>query len=95
MEVPKLHVLVPKLAFLGNFIIVPKHISARNLENTLKLLKNDIWRTKSMVFDKDAFKKNKKRGALSLDFSRSSRAWAGPIWAIMGPCGPEKSRKIH
>ena len=46
-----------------------------------------------------------KKGALFLNFSRSSRAraghiWAhtglyGPIWALMGPYGPEKSQKIH
>ena len=39
MEVPKLHVFVSKLAFWGNFIIVLKCISARNLKKALKLLK--------------------------------------------------------
>ena len=45
LEVPKLHVLDPKLAFWSNFIIVLKRISARNLKNTLKLSKSIIWRS--------------------------------------------------
>ena len=36
-----------------------------------------------------------KKGAFFFNFSRSSRARAGPIWALMGPYGPEKSRQIH
>ena len=45
MEIPKLHASVPKLAFRGNFIIVLKHISARNLKNILKLFKKNtlLW----------------------------------------------------
>ena len=97
MEVPKLHVLVPQLAFLGNFIIVLKRISAINLKNTLKLSRNAIWMSKTTILFfvfvyKHAFDKN--QGVFFLNFSRSSRARAGPIRAHMGPYGPIWTRKI-
>ena len=42
VEVPQMDVLVPKLAFRGNFIIVLKRISVRNLKSTLKLFKSVV-----------------------------------------------------
>ena len=50
MKVPKLHVLVPTLAFSDNFIISLKRLSARNLKNTLKLSKNVVFK-KTTIFD--------------------------------------------
>ena len=39
-----------------------------------------------MIFEKKVLRK--KIGAFLLNFSRSSRARAGPIWAHTGPYGP-------
>ena len=54
---PKLHVLVPKLAFWGDFTTVRYHFSARKLMSTFKPPKNAVWRPKTTFFCKDAFKK--------------------------------------
>ena len=56
MVVPKLHILVPKLAFWRNFITVLKLISARNLKNASKLSKNVVLVAKTMTFDKKVCK---------------------------------------
>ena len=55
-----------------------------------------------MIFEKNVLLNKKAR--FFLDFSRSSRAragpiWAhtgpyGPIWALMGPYGPEKPKEM-
>ena len=92
-----------KTCFRGDFIIVLNHFSTRNLKNTLKLSKNIMWRSNTTIFDKKVLRN--KRCVLFFDFSCSSRAgagpiWAhtgpyGPIWALMGPYGPEISRKIN
>ena len=48
--------------------------------------------SKTTIFEKHIlYKKN----ALCLNFSRSSRARAGPIWAHTGPYWPVKSPNIH
>ena len=86
---PQLHILVPKLAFWGDFIIVRYHFSTRKLKSTLKPSKNVVCRPKTtFVFWKMCFRK---RGAFFLNFPAlhgpgpgpvcSSRARAGPIWA--------------
>ena len=51
----------------------------------LEIKNDDLWE-KCITKTNNAFFSN---------FSRSSRARAGPIWALMGPYGPEKSRKIR
>ena len=48
-EVRKLQGLVLELSFWGNFIIILKSISARNLKNTLKPSKNNVWRSKQLL----------------------------------------------
>ena len=50
--------LVPKLAFGGDFIIVLKRISARSLKNTVKLSKHSIWISKATMFDNNVFEQN-------------------------------------
>ena len=96
-EVPKLHIWVRELDFLGQFIVVIKRISARNLKNTLKLSQNFVWRSRTMIFEKNVLHK---RNMFFLNFSRSSKARAGPIrahmgpygsiWALMGPKNPKR-----
>ena len=46
-----------KICFCGNFKIVLKRISARNMKNILKPYKNGIRRSKTMIFDRDVFEK--------------------------------------
>ena len=85
MEVPKLRALVPKLAFWGNFIIVLKRISARNLKNTFKRPKNVIWRSKAMIFYRNVFNLNKMH--FPWTFPTLQGPGPGPyglIWAHMG-----------
>ena len=52
------HVLARELAFWSNFIGVLKRISVRNVKNTLKPWKNVVWRSKSMIFEKNVLRKN-------------------------------------
>ena len=50
---PKLHIVVPKLAFWGDFIIVRYHFPARKLKSTLKPSKNIVWSSKTTMFEKN------------------------------------------
>ena len=46
----KLHILVPKLAFWGDFMIVRYHFSARKLKSMLKPSKSAVWIPKTTCF---------------------------------------------
>ena len=83
--VRNLHEIDRELAFRGDFISNLKRISARSLKNTVFPSKNIVWRSKTMIFEKNAL--CEKIGAFFVAFSRSSRARAGPIWAHKGPYG--------
>ena len=65
-------------------MIVLKHISARNLKNTLKLSKNVIWSPKTTMFEKK-FGLNK----------RKVRFVPKGLRPHTGPYGPEKSPKMR
>ena len=81
MEVPKLHVLVPKLAFWEDFIIVLKRFSVRNLKSTLKLSNNIVFVAKTMIFDKNRLKDVRLSWRMSPSYGPGPY---GPLWAHMG-----------
>ena len=72
---PKLHVLVPKLAFWGDFTTVRYHFSARKLMSTLKPSKNAVWRSKTTFFRRNAFKK----GYVFLEDFPGGLPWRGSL----------------
>ena len=64
---PQLYVLVPKLVFWGDFMIVRYHFSAREFKNTLKPWKNVVWRPKTTFFVKMHLKKGMFSWRVSLE----------------------------